>query len=211
MSKRQINKRSTGEYDLLNGILEKGGSVHVFGAHQFNWEFGNLLYAMHIKQPFIAVYMPLTNKRLDRIFLNMRKRFGTNMISAHVFRTTKEELFSDKYMAALAADQNPGNPANAYWMNFLNRPAPFVKGPAKGAVENKTAAVFVSQHKIKRGHYAFRLKLMADDASIYTPEQLTQLYKNELEKTIREEPSNYLWSHRRWRHEWKPEYGPVLE
>jgi KDO2-lipid IV(A) lauroyltransferase len=211
MSKKQINKRNTGEYELLNNIIERGDNVHVFGGHQFNWEFGNLLYALHMKIPFIAVYMPLSNKSLDRIFLNMRKRFGTNMISAHIFRTTREQLFSKQYMAALAADQNPGNPANAYWMNFLNRPAPFVTGPAKGAVENKTAAVFVSQHKIKRGHYAFRLKLLSANASEFTPEQLTVLYKKELEKAIREEPSNYLWSHRRWRHAWKPEYGPVLD
>jgi len=30
-------------------------------------------------------------------------------------------------------------------------------------------------------------------------------------KTIREEPSNYLWSHRRFKFDWKPEYGPIVE
>ncbi|MEP7163891.1 MAG: hypothetical protein ABI741_04305 [Ferruginibacter sp.] len=31
-------------------------------------------------------------------------------------------------------------------------------------------------------------------------------YRNFLEETIREHPDNYLWSHRRWKWEYKKEY-----
>jgi len=34
---------------------------------------------------------------------------------------------------------------------------------------------------------------------------------NELEKIIRADPANYLWSHRRWKYEYKPEYGEVYQ
>ena len=54
-----------------------------------------------------------------------------------------------QYILGLVADQNPGDPRNAWWFNFFGRPTPFVKGPAKGAIANDTAVVFAFIHKPK--------------------------------------------------------------
>ena len=178
--------------------------------HQFNWEFANLVYAMHLRIPFVGIYMPLNNKILDRIFLKVRKRYGTIMISAKEFKNKMHTVFSEQYLLALAADQNPGNPAGAFWLNFFGKPAPFVTGPGKGAVKNNTAVVFVAFEKPGRGLYSFKATLVAANGASHTPEQLTVLYKNILEDTIRKNPSNYLWSHRRWRHEWKQGYDKIM-
>jgi KDO2-lipid IV(A) lauroyltransferase len=209
--KKFITKRSTGEFDLINNLFAKGKNIHIMAGHQFNWEFGNLLYSFNLTTPYVGIYMPISNKTLDRIFFNMRKKYGAILISAQDFKTKKHDVFSKQYMLALAADQNPGHPGNAYWMYFMNRLTPFVTGPAKGAVKNNTAVIMVAFEKRKRGYYHFSIKQLAEEGSGHTPEQLTLLYKNELEKIIRKDPSNYLWSHRRWKYEWKPEYGAVLE
>lgn len=209
--KKFIAKRSTGEFDLINSLVAQGKNIHIMAGHQFNWEFGNLLYSLNLTTPYVGIYMPISNKPLDRIFFNLRKRYGTILISAQDFKTKMHAVFSKQYMLALAADQNPGHPGNAYWMRFMNRLAPFVTGPAKGAVKNNTAIILVAFEKRKRGYYHFSAKLLSAEGSGQTPEQLTLMYKNELEKVIRKDPSNYLWSHRRWKYEWKPEYGPVLE
>jgi Kdo2-lipid IVA lauroyltransferase/acyltransferase len=211
ISKKQIQKRSTGEYDIINDLVTKGRNVHIMAGHQFNWEYANLLYAMNLKIPFVGIYMRISNKHLDRIFFKFRKQYGTILISAQEFRDKSFEVFQHQYGMALAADQNPGDPSNAYWVNFMGKPAPFVKGPAKGAVKYNTALVMVGFHKVKRGYYHFTTTLLAEDGSKFTPEQLTIMYKNSLEAIIREDPSNYLWSHRRWKYDWKPEYGPVIE
>jgi Kdo2-lipid IVA lauroyltransferase/acyltransferase len=211
MGKKGVRRMARGEYDIINDLIAEGYNIHILAGHQFNWEFANLTYALHLKIPFFGVYMPITNKTLNRIFYRLRKRYGTILISAHEFKTVKEEIFNQQYVLALAADQNPGNPANAYWMDFMNRPAPFVTGPSKGAVRNKAAVVMASMHKPRRGRYVFKVTLITKDGSQFTPEQLTVLYKKELENIIRSEPPNYLWSHRRWRHEYKPEYGPLLD
>ncbi len=71
--------------------------------------------------------------------------------------------------------------------------------------------MFVAFEKPARGHYSYKATLIAANGGSYTPQQLTVLYKNILEDTIRKNPSNYLWSHRRWRHEWKEEYGEILQ
>ena len=211
MSERQIRKRSTCEVERINEEIAKGKNIHIMAGHQFNWEFGNLIYALNLVIPFVGIYMPISNKALDRIFFNLRKRYGTILISAPDFKNKMHEVFSGQYLLGLAADQNPGDPANAYWMNFFGRPAPFVTGPAKGAVKYNTAVFMVAFEKLKRGYYHFSLQEIAEEGSQHSPAELTLLYKNALEKVIRKDPANYLWSHRRWKYEWKPEYGRIIE
>jgi len=212
ISKKQILKRSTSEFDQINHLLARGYNVHIMAGHQFNWEYANALASISLSAPFVGVYMPIANKAMNRIFYNFRKRYGTVMISATEFKNNSNHpAFSEQYTLGLAADQNPGDPSNAYWMNFFGRPAPFVTGPAKGAVKNNTAVVMVGFHKIKRGYYHFSVKLLAENGASFTPEKLTVMYKNVLEEIIRADPSNYLWSHRRWKYDWKPEYGQIIE
>ncbi|MBD0277952.1 MAG: lipid A biosynthesis acyltransferase, partial [Flavisolibacter sp.] len=40
--------------------------------------------------------------------------------------------------------------------------------------------------------------------------ELTKLYVRYLEKVMTANPEMWLWSHRRWKHEWKEEYGTVI-
>jgi KDO2-lipid IV(A) lauroyltransferase len=42
------------------------------------------------------------------------------------------------------------------------------------------------------------------------PGDITKKYVRFIEDAIRANPDNWLWSHRRWKHEWKEEYGEVL-
>lgn len=211
ISEKEIHKRSRCDFELINQLIEEGKNIHIMVGHQFNWEFANLTYAMYLKIPFVGIYMPVANKILNRIFFNVRKRYGTILISAHDFKNKMHDVFAKQYILALAADQNPSNPANAFWLNFFNKPAPFVTGPAKGAVKNNTAVVFVAFEKPKRGHYSFRAVPITENGSLHTPIELTAMYRNVLEDTIRRNPSNYLWSHRRWRHEWQQGYPAIMQ
>ena len=210
ISEKEVQRRSKPDFEEINALIDKGYNIHILVGHQFNWEFANLVYAKRLRIPFVGIYMPISNKILDKIFLKFRGRYGTILISARDFRNRMHHVFTNQYILGLGADQNPGNPASAYWLSFFNRPAPFVTGPAKGAVKNNTAMVYVGFRKVKRGHYAYKMYPIAENAVDYTPEQLTVMYRDLLEKTIREDPANYLWSHRRWKYDWKPEYGPLI-
>ncbi len=211
ISKKELERRASCDVDHINELAAKGYSIHILAGHQFNWEFANLLYAKDLKVRFVGVYQPINNKIIDRIFYKYRSQFGTILVSTKEFKHKRHLIFNEQYSLALAADQNPSNASNAYWVNFFGKPAPFAKGPTKGAVKNNTAVVFVAFEKIKRGYYNFKVYPMTENAMEYTPEQLVVAYKKILEDVIRKDPSNYLWSHRRWRHEWKEGYDPILE
>ncbi len=210
ISKKQLVKRNTGTFEILNGLIDKGYNINILGGHQFNWEYGSLLYSLELKIPMVAIYIPISNKIFSRIFHDFRTRYGAIFISAADFKSKMFDVFQKQYIMALGADQNPGDPSNAYWIKFFGRPTPFVTGPEKGAIKNNAAVVYVGFKKIKRGYYHFETTLLAEKGTDTKPGELTCLYRDILEKTIKEDPPNYLWSHRRFKFDWKPEYGEVM-
>ncbi len=206
ISKKELLKRSTGSFELINNLIEKGYSINLMAGHQFNWEYANLLYAINLKIPFVGVYMPIENKIFNKIFYNFRSRYGTILISATDFKNKMHDVFKKQYLLALAADQNPGSPAFSYWLNFFGKPTPFVMGPEKGALKNNAAVVYIGFKKIKRGYYHFDVTLLAEQNATLPMGELTRRYRDVLENTIAADPANYLWSHRRYKFEWKEEY-----
>jgi KDO2-lipid IV(A) lauroyltransferase len=211
ISKKQIEKRTEGTYDIINKLLSEGKSVNLLCGHQFNWEYANLLYSYQLPVPFITVYLPIKNKAYDRIMYKIRTRFGAILINSGNFGAKMAHLIKNRYALVLAADQSPAAPKSGYWINFFGRPTVFLPGPEKSAIRYKAAVVFVGFKRVKRGHYRFESVLLTDDATkVAARGQLTNLYKDALEKAIQEDPANYLWSHRRFKFEWAPEYGDIL-
>jgi KDO2-lipid IV(A) lauroyltransferase len=154
--------------------------------------------------------MPISNKAFNKIIFDIRKRYGTVLVSATEFKTKMHQVFTGRFAIGLAADQNPANPNWGYWLMFFNRPTPFLTGPEKGALRNNLASVYVQFKKVKRGYYHFEATLLAEPGTHLGTGELTKLYKNKLEETIRLDPANYLWTHRRFKYEYKEEYGEII-
>jgi KDO2-lipid IV(A) lauroyltransferase len=159
---------------------------------------------------FLTVYMPINNKWVDRLLMKLRTKTGAIMLPATKMRTAMLPYRDEKYLMALVADQNPGVPDKAYWFNFFGVPTPFVKGPEKGAKVNNCAVVFAFITKTKRGQYVAHLELATTESQILPETSLTEMYVRYLEKVVRANPDMWLWTHRRWKHQWKPEYGEVI-
>jgi KDO2-lipid IV(A) lauroyltransferase len=202
-----IDKMFVGNIDALNAVAEKGKNVQIHAMHNFNWEVVNQGVSRLLKRPLLAVYQPITNKFFNDIFMKVRSRFGTKLIPANDFKNNFIHLDTEQHLLALVADQNPGNPAKAWWLNFFGKPAPFVMGPERAARERNTIVVFANFFKVKRGVYSFESVLVTEDPASMKEGDLTKLYLKYIQEKIRERPDNYLWSHRRWKHGYKDEYA----
>ena len=194
---------------LFNQLATENKSCQMHACHQFNWEYINLALASRMKQPLVAVYMPITNKALNKIFYNLRTRYGTVMLPATEMKNKFNTWRTNLHVLALVADQNPGNPANAYWLNFFNKLTPFVKGPERYANEKACPVVLTYSRIVKRGYYSLHFELLCKDASQLAAGELTKLYVKRITEIINEQPHNWLWSHRRWKYDWKEEYEVV--
>jgi KDO2-lipid IV(A) lauroyltransferase len=208
MSNRIFEKRCKGDFTIIEDLIKKGKNVQLHAGHQFNWEFGSLFMSKTIKSiPTYAIYMPINNTAVERLFLKIRQKYGTIFIKAPEFREKREQIFNERFVFFLAADQNPGSPGSAYWLNYFSKPAPFITGPEVGGIKNDTAIVFVRSRIPKRGHYVLECTLCCENAATTAPGEITRAFRDFLEKIIKEEPTNYLWTHRRWKWDYQEEYS----
>ena len=208
ISDKVFAKRFTGNLELINELARKGKNIQLHAGHQFNWEFGSLFMSKAITTiPSFAIYMPINNKAMERLFLKIREKYGTIFVKASEFKIKREEIFKGRFAFFLAADQNPGTPDSAYWQYFFGRPTAFLTGPEIGAIKNNTAVVFVRSRIIKRGYYICESTLITENAATTGTGEITRAFRDFLEKIIREEPGNYLWSHRRWKWEYNNRYN----
>lgn len=195
---------------LFEELYQQGRKCQVHLGHNFNWEFANLAMAFYTPYTLLTVYMPINNKIMDRLFRKIRSKTGAVLLPATEMRTAILPWRDKQYLLALVADQNPGIPSKGYWVNFFEKPTPFVTGPEKGARANDTAVIFINFTKIKRGRYVAHPELATLEPKSLPEKELTKIYIQYLERVIRANPEMWLWSHRRWKHEWKPEYGDVI-
>jgi Kdo2-lipid IVA lauroyltransferase/acyltransferase len=208
--KKFLDKHVQMDLSLIDRLSEQGKSCQMHACHQFNWEYLNLGLSYRMKQPLVAVYMPIKAKALNKIFYDLRTRYGTVMLPATEMKNKFNAWRKKLHVLVLVADQNPGDPRNAYWLNFFNKPAPFIKGPERYARDKACPVVLTYSRIVKRGYYSMHFELLTEDASLLPEGELTKLYVNRITQIINEQPHNWLWSHRRWKHEWKEEYGEVI-
>lgn len=205
-----LRKRIKGNWDMVNEVAQRNGKpAQVHLGHTFNWEWANYMAAKDLLYKFLVVYMPIKSEAVDKLFLRMRSRGGTGLIPASPVRAYIGGLAKfkkEQYLLALAADQSPADPSKAYWLNFFGRPTAFVTGPEKGARLTNLPVFFCNIKKPRRGHYYAEFTFITEDPAATKEGELTIRFARYLEDVIRQQPDMWLWSHRRWKKEWKEEY-----
>ena len=81
----------------------------------------------------------------------------------------------------------------------MHQQTAFFTGPAEIAIRQSQVAIFPAMKKTKRGHYEVKFHLLIDDTSKVSAEELVSIYAARLEEEIVENPSIWLWTHRRWK------------
>lgn len=205
LSAENLKKRFSGDLSLLKELEQTGKSCQVHLGHFFNWEWANLYIKTQITVPFLVTYMPLSSRAANRLFAYIRSRFHSVLIPATEVQTAMKPWQGKAYLSVLVADQNPGKRRRSYWFPFMHKMTAFYKGPELSARRNGLPVIFGEIKKIKRGHYHISLNLVTTDAKMEEEGKITERFVQWLEKSIREQPENWAWSHRRWKHVWAGE------
>ncbi|TAE87446.1 MAG: lipid A biosynthesis acyltransferase [Bacteroidetes bacterium] len=200
LSKQNMIKRaSMDNIELLQGLHQQGKSVILMLGHVGNWEWGGFSFVYQLGYPAASLYHPLSNAFFNWLTFRLRSRCGMGLIpmqqSARDFLTNKNKVRT----VAFIADQSPP-PEHAYWMNFLNQETGFFTGGAKLAVKYNMAVVYTDVVRVKRGYYTIRFSLITDEPTAKKPNEITEIFGELLAKSIQQNPSLWLWSHKRWKH-----------
>ena len=101
----------------------------------------------------------------------------------------------------MLSDQTPPKSEIQYWTTFMNQPAGFFVGGEKLAALFKMPVYFIQARRVERGRYDFKFVPIRPSAQAQqTAFPVTEEFARMLEAWIHENPADYLWSHRRWKH-----------
>lgn len=191
---------------VMDELYREGRKVQFHVGHNFNWEMVNIAISGKTAFTMLMVYMPIGNKMFDKMFYRFRTSTGNVLLPANDMKNAMMPYRNGQYILGLAADQVPGDLRKAYWLNFFGKPTPFVRGPERGARTGNLAVVFANFYKTRRGYYSMDYEVYTKNAGELPEGELTREYARYLEKVIYRHPDMWLWSHRRWKREWKEEY-----
>ncbi|NVO04155.1 MAG: lysophospholipid acyltransferase family protein [Bacteroidetes bacterium] len=187
--------------EIVNGFIEQGKSVFVVTGHIGNWEWTGMSFPLNFNARVIAVVKPLTNKFFDNYFYFLRTRFTSE--GPVPFKQTLRALIkhkNEKTITVLASDQTPAKEEIEYWTTFLNQDTPVFLGTEKMAKALDVVVLFFTNKRVKRGYYEIEFSTITNRPKETKEFEITESHVNLLEKFINNNPDNWLWSHRRWKH-----------
>jgi KDO2-lipid IV(A) lauroyltransferase len=187
---------------VLGRFFPEGKQVLTLGSHAGNWEW--ILSAAALEYPGKAggVYKPLMNPFFEQFMLRLRSRLGAHLVP---MLSTLRDLVQHRGQGrtlSLLSDQAAGPEDHPYWTTFLHQDTPFYTGADKLAAQLHCAAVYVGIRRVRRGYYEITFTELHDGQTVLPPAEhrLTEAFARQLERDIQASPSDYLWSHRRWKH-----------
>jgi Kdo2-lipid IVA lauroyltransferase/acyltransferase len=76
-------------------------------------------------------------------------------------------------------------------------------GPEKLAIKFNYPVVYMNVQRPRRGHYEVFPELLIPDPKATVENEISEKFMKRLEKEILNDPSPWLWSHKRWKHKRK--------
>ncbi len=194
-----------GHETVLDRLLD-GGSMIVITGHFGNWEMAGYLFGLY-GFPSSTVYRPLDNPYLDRFIKDFRGATGQRLIPKKGGSEQMVAVLEGGGILSALADQDAGQ--KGLFVDFFGRPASTFKALALMAIQYQAPIVIGGARRIGPG---FRYEVICEE--LIEPAQwtgqpdeirwITQRYTHALERMVRESPEQYLWLHRRWKHQPQP-------
>ena len=189
---------------LMDQLYAENKNVILVLGHYGNWEWAGNAFSLTCKHPLYVIYHPLSNSYFDQLMIKIRTRFGTKLIAMKETFRKMTSLKSSVSAFGFIADQTP-SPEGAFWTTFLHQDTPVFKGTELMASRFKYEVVFISIKRHQRGRYEVFASASLDGSKAMQDGAITLWHTQLLEKQIIEDPSIWLWSHKRWKHTRPPQ------
>lgn len=199
--------------ETFNKMFEAGDNMLVLTSHCGNWELlGGWFNYNYSGTPWAAapenigvVYRRLHSRAWDRFIADNRcaplkgTAFEGYLEAEQVFRFAITHR-RQKFVYIFPTDQYPYGIATKHAVGtFLNQDTMAMTGGTALACKFGMSVSYLRWKKISGGRYTIEFVPICDDPSSETPESLMRKYYDLLEEDIKDQPWNYLWTHRRWK------------
>lgn len=187
---------------LFHEAKAEGKNIILLAGHVFNWEWINALAKVIPQNHCHPVYRKVNSDFWENQMRKVRNKFGNEALEANeviknIFRSSNDG--DSAYM--FVADQTPHFSHVNYGLNFLNQRTPAFIGYDKLATRMDLVFIYCEMKKVKRGFYQVNYHRIYPDGEKFVNNEVVKKFHQLLENTIRKNPDNYLWSHRKWKYQ----------
>lgn len=189
--------------DTAIDVLLSGRGAVLVTAHYGSFEVvGHLLAAQGFD--VTAIMRPENNFYLNRFLVNSRRMLGLKLLDKKGAAASAEGLLLDGSLVAFIGDQDAGR--KGMFVDFFGKPASTYKSIGLLAM-SADVAILVGYARRLGGVAKYEVGI---DRVIYPHEWkekddplrwITEEYTKSFERFICQEPSQYWWVHRRWKHQ----------
>ncbi len=211
MGERELSRRM--HYvnpEILGDYYAQGKSIMLLQSHYGNWEWTTRISCLS-DLTTLAIYKTLQNKYFDRLFLNLRSRFGIVGVpmESTLRRTLEYRNAGMPVMVYTVADQRPRWKHSDHWTLFLNQDTPVITGPEKIARKFGMPVLLLAIDKVKRGYYRAEFHVVCEAPGQVPEFEIIRRYMASLEQRIKSRPELWLWTHKRWKYHRNEIKNPV--
>ncbi len=185
--------------EIFEPLFQQNQSVVLLGSHYGNWEWGVISFPLLVRHKVVGIFKPIGNRSIEAYLNSHRGKWGHHLTS---MKNTGRAIIENKGRPTIfifIADQTPADIKNAHWLNFLNQDTPFLHGAEKIAQKTNYPVFHFKITRVKRGFYELTFEQLFADPKNTSTGEITAKYAHQLENAIKEDPPNWLWSHRRWK------------
>ena len=183
--------------EILDEIKKSKKPVIFISGHFNNFE----LMAMHIEKSGIdlaAIYRPLNNKFLNHIMEIIRKKYICKNQIKKGFAGTRQLLsyFKKGHSIALMIDQRVSQGIKS---NFFKHDAYTTTIPAQFVKKFNCKIVPIYIERTGNNNFKLTISTPIEYSKDYSIEDITLNLNHYLEKMILKNPTQWIWSHNRWK------------
>ncbi len=181
----------------LDPYIQQNRQIICLLGHFGNWEYLNIM-PQYMPCRVNAVYKPLSNQFINRFMLEVRGQHGLHLIpDKQILRTLLKNKEVPQFTFFIA-DQFPGR-NNGVPVEFLNQPTTMFCGAEKIAKALDAVVCYLDMNRCNEHIWHMQVKVLTEHASQTESGEITKGFAESLEKSIVNNPSIWLWSHKRWK------------
>jgi KDO2-lipid IV(A) lauroyltransferase len=189
-------------WPLVEERLSRGKGLILVTGHLGNWELGGAYLAAR-GLAIDAVARHMNNPLFDNYLTQTRQQIGMTVVhDDQAVRRVPRSLRSGRAVAFLV-DQGAIGLASA-WVPFFGRYAKTPRGPAVFALRMQSPVVFGVALRQPSGRYQLTFEpidVVDTGDREADVDRIVADYTQMLERWVRRAPEQYLWHHRRWKHQ----------
>jgi KDO2-lipid IV(A) lauroyltransferase len=187
----------------LVDCLTSGRPLLLVTGHFGNWELASFVLGL-LGFASYAIARPLDNPHLERFLHRFREKTGQTILAKKGDFDDMQAVLAGGGVLAMLADQDAGS--RGQFVEFFGRPASTHKAVALLALEYQVPVLVAGMARLGAPlrHRLLSGELILPEEFAGRPDAakaLTQRFSAALEQIVRTAPEQYLWLHRRWKHQ----------